>query len=615
VNAKYYTAGKRPIFRRIVALVALAIFAALQSMAAAGTVPVVSITGPADHSSIEAACLDVLGTFSAKNLKDITVNCPAMGCKIPATIQGNTFEARDFVLAPGTNVIMVVAEDLAGNIGSNSIGIVGPHEMPTNGLDAMPVKLTPAPLGGFSPLRVNFTVQAHVPGKILRVIYDFDGDGVPDLTNLDLRPVTYNYETNRQYFPVVTIQTDVAQFSSSGPLLFSLAMFFGVPGAIASVNVQEPPVVMFTIPIADPVDLKWTAASNLYVLSGNIASITEFDGRGKIIRSLKGIGSGPSGLDVDGGGNVYVAVTGDKLVKKFKPTANSFKPDASFGNNGAVGAGQFNAPFDVKLSPGGQSILVSDSGSGQLQPFSLDGVPQSADDPSFGSLKAPTGLAHDVLGGFWFVVDSGNGRVALRNPGIDYNSGTNGAALGEFNGAQHLSANNRGLYVADTGNNRVQVFGPVEQREGTTMVPFFPRVALSGELGLKDPKSVAAVDDLLEEKFYIADTGNNRVLLVKLPSDTPEKVWKHMIARLKAGDIPGAISDFSIDSKENYRKTYESLSKQELLSTIKDIENITVSDIDSDTAEYYFETPVQGKTLLFPVKFDKEFGQWKISEY
>src|SRR5207247_5075800 len=52
--------------------------------------------------------------------------------------------------------------------------------------------------------------------------------------------------------------------------------------------------------------------------------------------------------------------------------------------------------------------------------------------------------------------------------------------------------------------------------------PLQPRVALSGELGLNHPKSVAAVDDLLEERFYIADTGNNRVILIKLPSDNPE---------------------------------------------------------------------------------------------
>jgi hypothetical protein len=88
-----------------------------------------------------------------------------------------------------------------------------------------------------------------------------------------------------------------------------------------------------------------------------------------------------------------------------------------------------------------------------------------------------------------------------------------------------------------------------------------------------------------------------------------------MIARLKADDIPGAMSDFSMNSKENYQKAYGTLSKEELLSDIKDMENIKVSAIEGDTAEYYFESVIDGKTITFPVKFDKEFGQWKIMEY
>ena len=49
------------------------------------------------------------------------------------------------------------------------------------------------------------------------------------------------------------------------------------------------------------------------------------------------------------------------------------------------------------------------------------------------------------------------------------------------------------------------------------------------------------MNDFLEEKLYIADTGNNRVILVNLPIDNPEAVWKHMIGCLKAGDVPGAM--------------------------------------------------------------------------
>ena len=179
---------------------------------------------------------------------------------------------------------------------------------------------------------------------------------------------------------------------------------------------------------------------------------------------------------------------------------------------------------------------------------------------------------------------------------------------GDANGNKDGSTGSRGRYVADTENNRVQVFAPVDH--GGAL-----RLSLSGELGLNHPKAVAAVDDFLEEKIYIADTGNNRVILVKLPSDNPEAVWKHMIARLKADDVQGAISDFSMESKDKYQEAYQSLSKDELLSTIKDMENIKPASIESDHAQYYFESIVEGHTLTFPVEFDREFGKWKIMEY
>jgi hypothetical protein len=144
--------------------------------------------------------------------------------------------------------------------------------------------------------------------------------------------------------------------------------------------------------------------------------------------------------------------------------------------------------------------------------------------------------------------------------------------------------------------------------------PFVPRLALSTELGLNHPKAVAAVDDLLEEKFYIADTGNNRVILVKLPLDNPEAVWNDTRARLKAGDIEGAISHFSMLSKD-YREAFLALSNDELRSMAKDMKDIKPVSIESDKAQYYFESVVDGKTLTFPVEFHKEFGQWKIVEY
>lgn len=587
--------------------------------------PTVLITDPANNTPLGVVCVDVHGTFTAKNLKQITVN------QIPATFRSNTFEVLNVpLMQPGTNTITAEAEDMAGNVSSNSIAVKGLAEFNEAG-PMLPVQVQVTPPGGFAPLPVTFKVQAHVPGKIQKVFYDFDGDHVPDLTNTDLRPVTHAYNTAGQYFFIVTVQTDLGRFSNPFGLLAMMAEYRSGESMPWWVNVQTPPVLLSTLKITDPVDVKWTGTSNLYVLSGSTATITEFDANGKPIRSKNGIGLNPSGLDVDATGNVYVAVTGNNQVWKFKPTANSFEADTSFGNGGFMGnkdgsagsaSNQLNAPFDVVISGDGQKITVSDSGNQRLQQFGLNGilaVSSSVYGGLMGQLKAPKGLAHDEIGSYLFIVDSGNNRIVLTVTAIrfmpDGMSGTNGAAPGQFNGAMHLAASERALYVADTGNNRVQVFEHVEGGEGRSATPFSPRLTLSGELGLNHPKSVTAVNDLLEEKFYIADTGNNRVILVKLPLDNPEAVWNDLVTRLKAGDFEGAIANFSSMSKDKYREAYITLSKDELQAVVKDISVIQPVYVKSMQAQYYFESVVQGQKLIFPIEFIKEWGHWKIVEF
>ena len=313
------------------------------------TPPTISIKEPVNNASINSMWVDMRGTFTANNLKQITIESTSANMEIPASISGNTFEARNIFLGQGTNAIMAVVEDVGGNMSTNSIVVMGATD--TNTAQTFPVQVQTSTIGGFVPLPVTFTVLAHVPGKIQKVIYDFDGDNVPDQINSDLQPVTHIYKTSNQYFPIVTIQTTVGRFSSLSGMFGMLAAAYGNGNAVAIVNVQSPPVLLSTIKMTDPVDVKWTASSNLYVLSGSTATITEFDASGKSLRSIKGIGTNPSGFDIDNNGNVYVAVTGDNQVKKFKPSADLFVLDASFGIAGLIGNKNGSASSNLLSAP------------------------------------------------------------------------------------------------------------------------------------------------------------------------------------------------------------------------------------------------------------------------
>ena len=286
------------------------------------TLPVLAITSPASQAAFNADRVNVGGNYSCNSLKQINVN------GVPAFLNGTNFEAVNVSLAPGINLLTASAENWNGSIAYVSITVFA--QTNADGSLNNPVSLQATPVGGFVPLPVTFSVQTNVPGTILQVLYDFNGDDLADFATNNLDSFTYTYTTNGEYFPVTTIQTTVGRFASSGGWNSSAAN-------LLRVNVSSQPILLSTISITDPVDLKATAAGELYILSRCTATITEYGTNGSASRSLAAIGSNPSGLDVDAAGNVYVAVTGGNQVKKFLPTSSSFQADTSFGFGGCIG--------------------------------------------------------------------------------------------------------------------------------------------------------------------------------------------------------------------------------------------------------------------------------------
>jgi DNA-binding beta-propeller fold protein YncE len=546
-------------------------------------------------------------------LKEITVN------NAPAFVSSNTFQALNVVLQPGSNTIVAIAEDLAGNTATNRIIVIGAAG--ASGFTNDPVQLIADPVGGFAPLKVSFNVKAAVPGELKEVLYDFDGNHVTDKSAPDFRRVTHTYAEPGERFPIVTVETTKGRFSS-----ISWGGGFLTGGRI---NVQTPPVLVQTIQVEDPVDLASTREGDLYVLSGSGATLTEFDPTGRTIRSLNGIGAKPAGFDVDAAGNVYVAMRDNNQVWKFRPNTNSFEVDRSFGNGGFIGrkegsagsnSNQFSAPYDVAVSPDGREIFVSDSGNNRIQRFSSAGIFLDSIGPQgyrIGAVNAPKGLVCDQFAQLFFV-DTGNSRVVVTQGlhgflprGV---SGETGTALGQFRGAVNLCVGSRGICVADADNDRIQFFDP-EGGSHAQITPFTPRFAISSELGLKQPTAVAWVNDLLEEVIYIADTGNNRVLVVKLPTESPEWVWNAMKQHVLVGDINGALVYFSSLSVEEYREAYSSIGLKDLMEMFLKIPAIKPVFIKNNKAQYRFEQMVQGHLITFPIEFVKEHGKWKIENY
>jgi len=573
--------------------------------------PAISITSPTNNVSFNASRVNVSGSFTAPSIRGITVN------NMTAFIHGTNYEAVNVPLDAGTNAIVAVVESWTGSTNAATINVVAVTN--ADGSLNDPVQLTATPVAGFDPLSADFQAQSTAPGTLVQAFYDFNGDSLADLANTDLSPVTYTYTNSGEYFPIVTLQTSVARFSSVG------GWNAYDPNAIR-INVQPGLEIVMSIPISNPVDIKW-AGTNLYVLSGSTATITEFDSKTNIIRTLANVGSDPSGLDVDAAGNVYVALTGNNKVCKFNPTAGSFAADPGFGTGGSIGLadgtagtdpGAFNAPYDVAVSADGGTISVSDSGNNRIQQFSAaTGAFEVAFDGNgsgAGQFNTPKGLTYDSLGTL-YVVDSGNNRIVVsESPGVLVISGSGGTALGQFNGPMNLSVNERGVYVADTGNNRIQKFDAPE--DGLfTITPANVRFGFS--TNFSQPYSVAAVDNLTNELFYVADTGNNRVVLCRAPNNDANDimaVWNRMIGCVNTGDFKGAATCFSVVSADNYLPAFLCLGR-DTIADVNQIGSLTPVFIRDHAAKFYFQQTIAGHLLLFPVEFSKEFGGWKILEF
>jgi sugar lactone lactonase YvrE len=267
------------------------------------------------------------------------------------------------------------------------------------------------------------------------------------------------------------------------------------------------------------------------------------------------------------------------------------------------------------VSPDGSGISVSDSGNYRIQQFNANGVfiiSFGGQGTNIGQFNSPKGLTYDSVGTL-YVVDSGNNQIALaQGSAVVDATGIGGTDLGQFNGPGSISVGERGVYVADSGNNRIQKFD-LPGQGFFSITPSTIRFALS--TNFSQPQAVAAVDNLTNEMFYVADTGNNRVLLYSIPSDDPTPVWNSMTAHIAAGDISSAIPSFSSISADGYRQAFLCIGTAKAISDINAIGTLTPVFIEDDTAEYYFEQTIGGQLLLFPVEFVKENGVWKIVEF
>jgi sugar lactone lactonase YvrE len=247
---------------------------------------------------------------------------------------------------------------------------------------------------------------------------------------------------------------------------------------------------------------------------------------------------GPSGLRVDGIGNIYIADNGNNVIRKIN-TSNIITTIAGNGIAGYSGDGMqatnatLKSPTDVAVDAVG-NIYIADNQNDVIRKVSASGIISTycgngsngymGDNgpATLAELNFPSGIAVDESGNL-YIADEGNSVIRKVNTsgtiitiagnGVNGFSGNNIAATSaELSVPAGVRVDVSGnIYIADFGNNviwKVNTSGIISPIAGNGIIGYSGDGGIATSCELHNPFDVS-VDGV--GNIYIADNGNERI--------------------------------------------------------------------------------------------------------
>lgn len=267
--------------------------------------------------------------------------------------------------------------------------------------------------------------------------------------------------------------------------------------------------------LSQPYGLGIDGSDNIYIADGGNYRIKKCDTGGTCTVPASGI-EWPTDVTVDSAGNLYVSHWIDCTIRKYNSAGDFLGVFA--GTSGLpylTDNSHFNAPTGVAVDPTGNIYLSTYRGRRVLK-LDATGTPQWAigtpgvwgsDNAHFGSWWAGAARVAVDSSGRVYVADTGNHRVQIYDSSGTYVTtlGAYGSGNYQFDAPGGVAVDTNGnIYVADTYNHRVQIYDSSRVYQDTIGAG----VPGSDNAHFDRPYNVA-VDG--SGDVYVADSGNRRV--------------------------------------------------------------------------------------------------------
>jgi sugar lactone lactonase YvrE len=471
--------------------------------------------GAARFYGPQGAAIDAAGNiFVADNVRNTVREISAAG--VVTTIAGRSgiFGSTDG--GRGTSMLhtpSAVAVDAAGNV-----------YVADTGNDTIR-KVTPA--GDTSTLAGTAGVTGSTDGPAASALFNAPGgiavDGAGNL---------YVADSGNNTIRVISAAGTVS----------TLAGTTGVAGAADGTGAAA----QFSAPLGITVD----GAGNVFVAdtANNtiraitpLGAVTTVAGTAGVFGPLDGVGtaalfSDPSGITVDAAGNLYVADSGDQLIRLITPALVV----STIAGSGAVGsldgngvAAQFDVPWGIAVDAVG-NLFIGDYGNDAIRKITPAAVvttlagtaphPGATDaSGSAASFNAPAAVATDTAGNSYIADSNSNTIRKVTAAGVVRTLAGTAGVVGSLDGVGGAAQFNAPLgiavdavgnvYVADTGNNTIRMI--------TSAGVVTTLAGAAGVTGSADGTGAAASFNAPSAlamnaagNLYVADAGNNTIRMV-----------------------------------------------------------------------------------------------------